>query len=218
MSLAQELLAVQNHVATVAPAPVLAAMDAATDKLRQGGLEAAALQVGQRITHFELPNAVGGQVSSKALLANGPLLVTFYRGEWCPYCNLALKALGDALPQIQAAGAQLVAISPQTPDHSLSMQKKHELAYPVLSDSSNRVAAQFGLSFVLDESLKPIYQAFNIDLPATNGDASFTLPVPATYLVGRDGVVLERFLDVDYRTRLEPSDAIAWIKKHTARV
>lgn len=162
---------------------------------------------------FELPDATGKLVRSSVLRTQGALLISFYRGHWCPYCNLALKALQERLADISALGAQLLAISPQTPDHSLSTQQKHELKFPVLSDLGNKVAKQFGLVYTLDASLKPIYEAFGIDLVAHNGDSNFELPIPATYLVAEDGSVLESFLDVDYRKRLAPETALAWLER-----
>lgn len=212
MNLAIELKAITEAVRQQAPQEVFSAMKTATAKLAASGLTAKALQLGMRMPDFELPDATGKLVRSSALRAQGPLLVSFYRGHWCPYCNLALKALQERLTDIHALGAQFVAISPQTPDHSLNTQQKHELKYPVLSDVGNKVAKQFGLVYTLDASLKPIYQAFGIDLVAHNGDSHFELPIPATYLVAEDGMVLKSFLDVDYRKRLAPETALAWLE------
>lgn len=213
MNLAIELKAVTEAVRKQAPTEVFSAMETATAKLAASGLTAKALQPGKRIPDFELPDATGKLVRSSTLRAQGPLLISFYRGHWCPYCNLALKALQERLSDIHALGAQLVAISPQTPDHSLSTQQKHELKFPVLSDLGNKVAKQFGLVYTLDASLKPIYQAFGIDLVAHNGDSHFELPIPATYLIAEDGSVLESFLEVDYRKRLAPETALAWLER-----
>lgn len=213
MNLALELKAVTEAVRKQAPAEVFSAMEAATAKLSVSGLTAKALQRGQRMPDFELPDAAGKLVRSGTLRAQGPLLISFYRGHWCPYCNLALKALQERLADIHALGAQLLAISPQTPDHSLTTQQKHALKFPVLSDLGNKVARQFGLVFTLDASLRPIYEAFGIDLAAHNGDKHFELPIPATYLVAEDGSVLESFLEIDYRKRLAPETALAWLER-----
>lgn len=213
MHLAIELKAVTEAVRKQAPTEVFSAMEAATAKLSVSGLTAGALQPGKRMPDFELPDATGKLVRSSVLRTQGALLISFYRGHWCPYCNLALKALQERLADISALGAQLLAISPQTPDHSLSTQQKHELKFPVLSDLGNKVAKQFGLVYTLDASLKPIYEAFGIDLVAHNGDSNFELPIPATYLVAEDGSVLESFLDVDYRKRLAPETALAWLER-----
>lgn len=196
----------------------LEVMTAAGNALAGSGLVDQALKVGQTVPFFELPDASGKPVSSRELLAGGPMLLTFYRGGWCPYCNLALRALHAASPQLKALGVQLVAISPQTPDHSLTMQEKEALSFPVLSDRGNRVAREFGILFRLTDELLPIYQDFGIDLMDWNADRSFELPVPASYLVGRDGVVLERYLEVDYQQRLDPEAALGWARRHGAAV
>jgi peroxiredoxin len=213
MNLNAELKAVTESVRQQAPAEVFSAMEKANTKLATSSIVNKTLKRGGRMPDFDLPDATGKMVKSFDLRKHGLLLVSFYRGEWCPYCNLELKALQERHAEIVAAGATLVAISPQTPDYSLTTQQKHDLKFPVLSDLGNKVARRFGLVFTLDESLKPIYQAFGIDLKAHNGDESFELPVPATYLVAKDGSVLEAFVNSDYRGRLEPETALAWIEK-----
>ncbi|WP_299491085.1 peroxiredoxin-like family protein [Acaryochloris sp. IP29b_bin.137] len=212
MSLTTELQAVTESVRQKAPENVFATMEAATAKLATTGITDQALQPGQTMPDFELPDATGKPVSSRDLRAKGLLLISFYRGNWCPYCNLELQALQAHLDEITAHGATLVAISPETPDQSLTTQEKFDLKFPVLTDASNQVARQFGLVFTLDESLRPIYNNFGIDITTHNGDQSFELPVPATYLVAADGTVLNRFFDVDYRERLAPETALAWLQ------
>ena len=159
--------------------------------------------------NFELPDATGKQVVLEELLAVGPVVLTFYRGGWCPYCNLELRALQAALPEFRAHNATLAAVSPQTPDQSLSTAEKNELEFTVLSDVGNTVAAKFGLVFTLPESLRPIYENFGIDLPAHNGDNSFELPVPATYVIDQNRRVRYSFVNADYRQRAEPSELLA---------
>ena len=211
MNLATELKAVTESVRQQAPTEVMTAMETATAKLAASGLAGKALKRGSRMPDFEIPDATGNIVSSTDLRAKGALLISFYRGHWCPYCSLELKALQERLTDITAKGATLVAISPQTPDQSLTTQQKHALKFPVLSDSSNKVARKFGLVYTLDESLRPIYQAFGIDLQAHNGDGSFELPVPATYLVDKNGIVVEAYVNVDYRERLSLETALSWL-------
>jgi peroxiredoxin len=135
----------------------------------------------------------------------------FYRGHWCPFCNLALKAMQERYADIVSRGATFVAISPQTPDNSLTTQEKDGLPFPVLSDTGNKVAREFGIVFKLDDGLKAVQELFGVDIPAFNGDQSFELPVPATYFVSREGVVLKSFVEVDYMKRLSPETAIAWL-------
>jgi peroxiredoxin len=187
MGLTQDLANLAAQITDQMPADVKTKMAAATQDLANSDLIDSSLKAGDCIPAFTLPNATGQQVDINELLKSGPVVISFYRGEWCPYCNLELRALQQALPKIQSQGANLVTISPQTPDLSLSTAEKHNLSFEVLSDVGNQVARQFGLVFTLPESLRPIYQAFGIDLPAHNGDQSFELPVPATYVVNTDG-------------------------------
>jgi peroxiredoxin len=216
MNLSAQLQQVTEHVRSVAPAQVLALLEAGNNEVAATGIEDNSLKVGAALPDFALPNATGTTIRSADLRREGLLLISFYRGDWCPYCNLELKALQAQLPQIEEAGAQLVAISPQTPDHSLSTQQKNELAFHVLSDAGNSYAKKLGIVFSLPQALRPVYQGFGIDLEAHNGDGSFELPVPATFLISSEGRVLERFVNVDYRQRLEPSIVLAWLEKHAA--
>jgi peroxiredoxin len=168
-----------------------------------------ALKASDRAPDFRLPAARGGYVRLHDLLAKGPVVVSFYRGGWCPYCNLELRALQNALPEIKRLGAQLVAISPQTPDESLSTAERNELAFAVLSDIGSVTAKAFGIAFELAEELRPIYARSGHALPDKNGDDSWVLPIPATFVVDRDGAIALAFVDVDYRNRLEPTEIVA---------
>ena len=190
------------------PAASLAVVDQATRDLASSGVVDTALQVGGRVADFSLPNQNGESKSLSDLLKAGPLVISFYRGGWCPYCNIELSALQKVLPEIEAAGARMIAITPETPDNSLSTAAKHALAFDVLSDQGNGVARQFGLEFSLPNELRQLYVNFGIDLSARNGDDSFTLPIPATYVVGADGNVIYRFVDADYTKRAEPGDVL----------
>lgn len=180
-------------------------MGAATAALKASGILDGVISEGQSSPDFELPNAQGKPMRLSDKLKAGPVVVSFYRGQWCPYCNLELRALQAVLPDIQARGAQLIAISPQTPDNSLSTAEKNDLTFDVLSDMGNVVARQYGLVFVLPEELRPIYTSFGIDVPAHNGDDTFELPIPATYVIGQDGAIALAFAEADYVTRLEPT-------------
>lgn len=195
---------VPNEVATV--------MRGATQSLENSGIEAKAIKVGDKMPSFSLANAYGKKVSSNSLLSKGPLVINFYRGEWCPYCNLELKAYQDLLSEINTLGAELVAISPNLPDSSLSSIQKHSLKFEVLSDIGNRYARELGLVYTLDEQLQPIYKQFEIDIPAINGDDSYEIPMPATYVISSEGIVKMAFVDADYTKRLEPSDVIKILK------
>lgn len=189
-----------------------AIMANATQALIDANIEANALKVGDTIPGFSLPNAKGENTNSNALLEQGPLVIAFYRGGWCPYCNLELRALQQLLPEFEKVGAQLVAISPQTPDNSLSTQEKNELSFEVLSDVGNNIARKFGLLFTMPTDLQQLYAHFNLDIPKHNGDQTFELPMPATYVVDKNGVIQYAFIPADYTKRAEPSEVLEVVK------
>ena len=213
MSLKDELDKLRAASAERFPPETLATMQGATQELIASGIAEQSASEGSAAPDFSLPNAHGEPVASEALWGDGPAVVSFYRGGWCPYCNIELKALQDRLPEIEALGARLVAITPETPDNALSTQEKNEIGFDVLSDDGNRVASAFGLSFRLPEAIVDLYKGFGIDLEASNGEASQTLPVPATFVIGKGGNVLKAFVDADYTTRAEPDDVIAALKE-----
>lgn len=156
-----------------------------------------------------LLDAHGQPFDLGALLAAQPAVVTFYRGGWCPYCNLELRAYQRALGRIAAAGAALVAVSPELPDHSLSTAEKNDLAFPVLSDAGGALAAALGIRFTLSETVRPFYERAGHALPERHGDGLWALPMPATFVVARGGRILAAFVEPDYRKRLDPEAALA---------
>ncbi|WAC75749.1 peroxiredoxin-like family protein [Roseateles sp. SL47] len=187
-------------------------MEAATADLRASGIQARALQVGARVPDLTLPDAMNHPVRLSDLWRRGPLVLIFYRGGWCPYCNLELRAWNEHLPSLKHMGAQLVAVSPQTPDNSLSTSQKNELAYTVLSDSELRASEAFGVAFELPPQLIELYNRVGNDLPVLNGNGRWVLPVPATYVIDREGRVIFAHIEADYRERAEPVlvlDAVA---------
>lgn len=153
-----------------------------------------------------------------AQLKRTPAIITFYRGGWCPYCNLELRAYQTLLPEIQAAGAALVAISPELPDHSLSTAEKNDLSYPVLSDVGGELAKALGIRFELSDSVRPFYEKAGHALPERNGDGMWALPIPATFVVAQGGKVIATMIEADYRKRAEPRIALASLidAMHTA--
>ncbi|MGF6243336.1 peroxiredoxin [Paraburkholderia sp. GAS38] len=200
-----------------APPEIHPVMERATAELIASGQAGRAIKAGDRAPHFNLKDQNGNDVSSAALLVKGPLVVTFYRGVWCPYCNIELQAINEVLPEIQAYGANVVAISPQTPVNSRKSVRTNELGFPVLSDVNGQTGADFGLRFALPDYLVELYKNLKNDLPAFNNDPSWTLPMPARYVIGQDGIVLYSEVNPDYTRRPDPSDMFPVLEKATAR-
>lgn len=170
------------------------------------------LKVGDKAPLFSLKNHLGETVELQFLLEKGEIIISFYRGEWCPYCNLEIKALQERLSDFQALGANLIAISPEFPDHSLSMVEKNQLKFPVLTDEGNTIAKVYKLAFELSEEMNAIYENMGINLEKRNADYKRTLPVPATFVIGQDGIIKYAFVDADYSKRAEPDEIIAALK------
>ncbi|GHO98053.1 alkyl hydroperoxide reductase [Reticulibacter mediterranei] len=199
------------------PAEIFQQLTSPILQLVQAGASEQALKEGEQAPDFTLPGSLpdtaGNAVKLSELLKQGPVIVTFYRGAWCPYCNLTLRAYQQALPQLQALGASLVAISPQTPDNSLTMQEKNELTFAVLSDVGNQVSRKFGLVFSLDEAVRAVHRQMGTNLPAFNGDESWELPMPGTFLIDQSGTVRLAFVDPNFTHRLDPSLIIARLQE-----
>ncbi len=182
-------------------------------QLTNSGAAEQALKQGAQAPDFILPDARGNAVRLSHLLAQGPVVMTFYRGQWCPYCHLALRAYQQALPHMQARGASLVAISPQTPDHSRVLAEKLELTFAVLSDMGNQVARQFGLVFTIDEAVRAAHKQVGANLPRFNGTDAWELPMAGTFLVDQLGTVRLAFVHADFTRRLDPSVVIAHLNE-----
>lgn len=210
MSLQKELDAFRAEWSTKTPSDVATRVERTNDDLRASGIMERALKAGDLAPDFALPNAVGNRVTLSGRLAAGPVVVSFYRGGWCPYCNLELRAYQHVLPEIRALGASLVAISPQTPDSSLGTAERNALEFEVLSDHGNAVARSFGIAFELPDVLRPLYAKHA--LAEVNGTDDWRLPVPATYVIAADRRIALAHIDPDYRVRLEPADALAALR------
>ncbi|MFF0156623.1 peroxiredoxin-like family protein [Streptomyces sp. NPDC005263] len=191
------------------PADIRQIMQRAGQELAESGQSDRALSAGGRAPDFRLPSATGERLSLADLLATGPVVLTFYRGAWCPYCNIALRALQQHHDEITARGARLVAVSPQVPDESLSLAEKHQLAFSVLSDVGSDTAKQYGLAFDLPDDLATVYDKLGFDLQRVNGGHPRTLPLPAAYVIDRESVIRWAFVDTDYTKRAEPADILA---------
>ena len=194
------------------PVEVQATMAKALQSLRESGIEGKALHRGETMPDFELPGVDGKPVSSKALRKKGPLVITFYRGAWCPFCNMQLHDLQKHMGEFKAAGATLIAISPQLPDGSLSMTQKQSLQFHVLSDAGNKTAKAFGVSYTMTPELVQVYKGFGLDLSKINGSPDWELPLAASYVVDKAGKVAYAYVDVDYTKRAETLDLIDEVK------
>lgn len=213
MSLKNDIESLRAKFLPQVPDKIKESMRKAQEDLRKLRLAERALGTGDMAVDFTLPNAKGEPVSSEALRNNGPLVLNFYRGSWCPYCNLELKALQDVHAEIRALGASLVAISPQLPDESLSDSEKIDLEFEVLSDVNSKVSDQYGLTFSLAEELRPIYKNWGADVATVNDDPDWKLPLPATYVINQDGRIVHSFTDEDYTARLEPDEILESLRK-----
>ena len=186
----------------------LALMERATKELIESGHAQRAKKAGDRAPEFSLQDPAGNIVSSRELLAKGPLVLSFYRGVWCPYCNLELQALQASLSDITARGANLIAISPQTMANSRKSQRDNKLDFPILSDVKSEVANAFGIRFALPDYLAETYQAFGNNLAVANDDPAWVLPMPARYVIGTDGIIAYAEVNPDYTRRPDPSELL----------
>ncbi len=186
------------------------------ERLRRNGT-VPGIAVGEHAPTFCLPDAHGTPVALDDRLSEGPVVLSFYRGAWCPICNTELAALQEALPDIRARGARLIAVSPQAPDRSQELVQRLGLAYDVLSDLDQSVIRDYRLQFTLDEDLRPIYRGFNMALDEHNADGTWNLPVPATFVIDQNRVVRARHVDPNYRERMHVEDIVSALDEITAR-
>jgi peroxiredoxin len=199
-------------IAKYVPAETQAIHVQAVAELKARNLAASILPVGAKAPPFELPDHDGKMVSSSDLLVNGKLVLCFIRGRWCPFCVGQMEAMNLILPQIAQTGASLVAISPQTVKQSFFMHDQHKLRFPLLSDAGNKIARQFGLTYRVPQPQEAVYRRAFVNLPFTNGDDSWELPIPATYILGHDGEVLYALANEDYTQRPEPADIVTFLR------
>lgn len=217
MSLKEQLAEYREGWRKRVPADRQAIMDRHIEQLRTGEISRQMLKAGDQAPPVVLNNASGQPVDLGQIFARQPVIVTFYRGGWCPYCNLELKAFQDILPEIKAAGATLVAISPEKPDDSLSTVEKNALTFEVLSDTGQKAGRAFGLVYEFTEELKGAYGGFGLDIPAKNGAPDeWALPVSATYVIDRGGRIIFAHTDADYRDRADPIDVLNALTRRAA--
>jgi peroxiredoxin len=211
MSLQSQLDSLTAKLRAMVPAERLAVVDHAAEELTRSRLADRALKNGDHAPNFELPDGDGMLWRSEDLFRRGPLVIVFYRGRWCAYCNAQLAALQEIHPQIAEAGASLVAISPQTQKHSYMTRDMHKLRFPVLSDQGNQVARKFGLAYRLSPELQAMYERIMTKLPGYNGDQSWELPLAATYIVQSDGKISWARVDADWRHRPEAEELLEFM-------
>ena len=211
MPLSKQLEELTAKLRSLVPAERLVTIDQTVEQLTKSELSSRALSADDRAPEFELPDGDGMLWRSQDLLRGGPLVVIFYRGRWCAYCNTQLTALQEIHSQISHAGASLVAISPQTPKHSYMTRDMHKLRFPVLSDAGNQIARKFGLVYRVPAELQSMYESIMTRLPGYNGDQSWELPLPATYIIQPEGAISFARVDVDWRERPEPEEILHFL-------
>jgi len=196
-------------IAKYVPAETQAVHEQAIAELKSRKLAANILPVGSKAPHFVLPDHDSKAFSSSDAVLNGRrLLFCFIRGRWCPFCVGQMEAMNIILPQIERAGATFVAISPQTVKQSFFMHDQHKLRFPLLSDAGNKVARKFGLTYRVPARQEAVYRRAFVNLPFTNGDDSWELPIPATYILDRNGTALYASANEDYTERPEPAEIV----------
>ena len=203
-SLADQLVETVGAFMSSLPDDEAQAVGASFEKLQASHTGESAITAGEITPDFTLPAATGAAVTLNSKLTEGPVILSFYRGDWCPFCNLELQALQALLPEIKALGANLIGISPEMPDNSMTTAEKHQLEFDVLSDVGNKTARDYGLIFTVYEEMRPLYLKWGLDVPASNGDNSWELPVPATYVIDSNRVARAAHVDKDYTKRMEP--------------
>ncbi|MGB8112144.1 MAG: peroxiredoxin-like family protein [Candidatus Sulfotelmatobacter sp.] len=198
----------KEAIAKYVPPETQAIHARAVAELKRESLAANILPVGAKIPEFQLPDHDTRNVSSSDLLAKGRLVLCFIRGRWCPFCVGQMEAMNLILPKVQESGGTLAAISPQTVKQSFFMRDQHKLRFPLLSDAGNAVARQFGLIYRVPDEQRTLYQRTFVNLPFVNGDNSWELPIPATYIIEHDGTVLYASANEDYTERPEPTSVL----------
>ncbi|SDJ60012.1 peroxiredoxin-like family protein [Chryseobacterium jejuense] len=207
-TLAKQIEYLNQELSSQLPQEILYAFGKSIEDLKTKRMEENSIQIGNQMPEFSLPNALGKIINSEDIIKNGKIILAFYRGSWCPYCNLELKSLQDNLSRIKNKGATLIAVSPQSPDHSLSMTEKNNLEFEVLTDIDNNFAKKLGIDFQLQDFVLPYYNGLGIHLSDFNKNEDNTLPVPAVFVVDENRVVTYKFLDVNYMNRLDVEELI----------
>jgi peroxiredoxin len=205
----QALAATAQHLATALPPAATRSIDGGVARTEAAGTARHALAAGQPAPNFTLPDATGQPQTLTELLERGPVVLTFYRGNWCPYCNVQLRAYQQAQPELARYDATLVAVSPQTPDFTSLTASDKELTFPVLSDAGNAVARQYGLAYGVGTEVADTLRSVGIDLAAYNGTTADELPLTATFLIGTDGLITWAQVEANFKQRPDPAALLA---------
>ena len=203
-TLQEELDSLRTLFDSQTPPELMAIIDNAFVEMRESRITETALNVGDKAIDFTLENPAGKKVTLAEYLEKGPVILMWYRGGWCPYCNMTLHRMQEYLQAFKEAGANLIALTPETPDNSLTTAEKHALEFEVLTDTDNEVGKQYGVVYKVNKELVDYTKPF-VDLSQYNGNDKNELPLSATYIIGQDGIIKYAFLDVDYKKRAEPS-------------
>ncbi|MEM9540800.1 MAG: peroxiredoxin-like family protein [Cyanobacteria bacterium P01_E01_bin.42] len=213
-TLTEQLSQKRNDLRTrVISSDKLAVIDEETERIARSGMVEKCLQVGDRVPDFSLLDTNGETIDLQTLLAKGIVILSFYRGNWCPYCNLELKALETIYQTVNALNASVVAVSPQSRKYSLSMREKKKLSFPVLSDPQNRIARLFGIVHQVPEHLWHTYRELQADFTQYNEHPALELPLPATFIIRQEGTIAYSFIDADYTKRLDPVEIVSILKQ-----
>lgn len=207
-TLTKQIEHLNQELSSQLPQEILETFRKSIEDLKTRKIEENSIQIGNQMPEFSLPNALGKIINSEDILKDGKMILVFYRGSWCPYCNLELKFLQDHLSRIKDKGAALVAVSPQSPDHSLNMAEKNNIEFEVLTDVDNNLAKKLGITFQLQDFVIPHYKSLGINLFDFNKNNDNVLPVPAVFIVDENRMVTYKFLDVNYMNRVDMEELI----------
>ncbi len=213
MTLKEELGAFAQQMSQNAPKDVLETMGAEIGKLAQSGIAENSLKTGSLAPAFELQDSKGNLISLESLTKKGSVVISFNRGNWCPFCNIEFKHLQQSVEAVKKAGANLIVIAPQLPEKSNELIAQNNFDFPVLYDKGNEVAKKFGLAFTLAEPLRPIHKAFQMDIPAHNGDERYELPVPATYVVNQNNEITFAYVNPNWMERANTEEYLSVLTK-----
>ena len=217
LTLKDQLKIMQESSSYKIPAEKKKVMEESLDALKKSKIEEKVIKVGKKMPEINLKNAHGKTVKLSELRKKGPVIVTFYRGSWCPYCNAQLSNYQQNLSEFKKRGAQLVAITPEKPDLSVLLEQNKRLDFEILHDKDNKFANKIGLVFGVSNELKDIYKNFGIDLEKSQGNAEWKLPIPATFIIRKDGTITYAFVDADYTKRASSEEIIKALDLLTAK-